>query len=91
MSCRWADGSPLHNLPAADVRSLLLGIPGIGPWTADHLLVRALRHPDTFAPGDLVARRELGLNQKAAAARAQEWAPYRSHALLHLWTDAAYL
>ncbi|WP_068396486.1 DNA-3-methyladenine glycosylase family protein [Kribbia dieselivorans] len=91
VSNRWADGSLLHNLPAADARSLLLGITGIGPWTADYLLVRALHHPDTFAPADLVARRALGLDQKAAATRAQEWAPYRSYALLHLWTDAAYL
>lgn len=91
VSHRWADGPLLHNLPVADARSLLLGIPGIGPWTADYLLVRALQHPDTFAPGDLVARRALGLDQKAAAARAQAWAPYRSYALVHLWTDATYL
>ncbi|MEV6522398.1 AlkA N-terminal domain-containing protein [Longispora sp. NPDC051575] len=91
VSRRWADGPLLHGLPVADARRLLLDIPGIGPWTADYLLVRALRHPDTFAPGDLVARRALGLDQAAAAARARAWAPYRSYALVHLWTEAAYL
>ncbi|CAM2909025.1 DNA-3-methyladenine glycosylase family protein [Skermania piniformis] len=86
----WAQGTLLHGVPAADARRLLLDIPGIGPWTADYLLVRALHDPDTFAPGDLVARRALGLDRKAAAARSPAWAPYRSYALLHLWTDAAY-
>ena len=71
--------------------TMLLDVPGIGPWTADYLLVRALQHPDTFAPGDLVARRALGLGQEAAAACSRAWTPYRSYALLHLWTDAAYL
>ncbi|UWP80409.1 hypothetical protein [Dactylosporangium fulvum] len=52
--------------------------------------MRALQHPDTFAPGDLVARRALALDQKEAGRRASVWAPYRSYALLHLWTEAAY-
>lgn len=91
VSRRWADGPVLRGRSAAAARELLLEIPGVGPWTADYLLVRALQHPDTFAPGDLVARRALGLDQKAAAARSPAWAPYRSYALLHLWTAAAYL
>lgn len=91
VSQRWADGPVLRGLSATEARTLLLSIPGVGPWTADYLLVRALQDADTFAPGDLVARRALGLDKTAAAARAQAWAPYRSYALLHLWTDAAYL
>jgi len=88
---RWAGGDVLRDLPAAEARRWLLAIPGIGPWTADILLIRAKRHPDTFVPGDLVVRRALGLDGTAAAERARSWAPYRSYALLHLWTDAAYL
>lgn len=88
---RWAGGPVLAGLAADEARRLLLAIPGIGPWTADYLQLRALQHPDTFAPGDLVVRRALGLDQQQAAARAEAWAPYRSHALLHLWTEAAYL
>lgn len=88
---RWADGPMLAGLDADEARRLLLAMPGIGPWTADYLLVRALQRPDTFAPGDLVARRALGLDQREAAERAVRWSPYRSYALLHLWTDAAYL
>ncbi|MFI9605093.1 DNA-3-methyladenine glycosylase family protein [Streptomyces sp. NPDC052043] len=91
VAVRWADGPVLQGLPADEARQVLLTIPGIGPWTADYLLVRALQHPDTFVPGDLVARRALGLEQKAAAERSAAWDPYRSYALLHLGTDAAYL
>ncbi|MEU9322050.1 AlkA N-terminal domain-containing protein [Streptomyces sp. NPDC048295] len=91
VAMRWASGPVLQGLPAGEARRKLLDIPGIGPWTADYLLVRALQHPDTFVPGDLVARRALGLEQKDAAERSAAWTPYRSYALLHLWTDAAYM
>ncbi|MDP5228600.1 MULTISPECIES: AlkA N-terminal domain-containing protein [Arthrobacter] len=87
----WADGPRLTGLTVEEARRLLLAIPGIGPWTADYLQVRALQHPDTFAPGDLVARRALGLDQHLAKDRSRAWAPHRTHALLHLWTEAAYL
>ena len=88
---RWASGPLLRGLPTAEARRLLLDIPGVGPWTADYVQVRVLQDPDTFAPGDLVARRALGMDQREAAERAEAWAPYRSYALLHLWTDSAYL
>lgn len=92
VAVRWADGDLLAGLDADDARRLLLAVPGIGLWTADYLLVRALQHPDTFAPGDLVARRALGgIDQKQAAIVAERWSPYRSYALLHLWTETAYL
>ncbi|MFG2039864.1 DNA-3-methyladenine glycosylase family protein [Dactylosporangium sp. NPDC048998] len=91
VATEWADGDRLAGLAADEARRMLLAIPGVGPWTADYLLVRALQHPDTFAPGDLVARRALGLDQQEAGRRASVWAPYRSYALLHLWTEAAYL
>jgi len=92
VAARWSEGPQLAGLEPDTARRLLLAIPGIGPWTADYLLVRALQDPDTFAPGDLVARRALGgIDQKTAAQLAVRWAPFRSYALLHLWTDTAYL
>jgi 3-methyladenine DNA glycosylase/8-oxoguanine DNA glycosylase len=72
-------------------RAELLALPGIGPWTADYLAVRAAGDRDAFAPGDLVLRRALGgITAREAAARAERWRPYRAHALFHLWTAAAY-
>ena len=42
-----------------DVRRALLELPGIGPWTADYVAMRALGHPDVFLPTDLAVRRLL--------------------------------
>ena len=88
---RWAAGPVLAGLTADEARPLLLALPGVGPWTADYLLVRELQDPDTFVPTDLVVRRALALDARAAADRSASWAPYRSYALLHLWTEASYL
>ncbi|MGW1163299.1 hypothetical protein ACWD48_34955 [Streptomyces sp. NPDC002519] len=50
-----------------------------------------MQHPDTFAPGDLVARRALGaVTDDQARTIAAAWAPWRSHALMHPWADIAY-
>ena len=71
-----------------DVRALLLEIPGIGPWTADYIALRALGHPDVFLPTDLGTRHALaGLGQDPARAAelAERWRPWRSYAQMHLW------
>jgi AraC family transcriptional regulator, regulatory protein of adaptative response / DNA-3-methyladenine glycosylase II len=77
-----------------ELRSRLLAIPGIGPWTVAYVELRALGDPDTFLPTDLGVRRALerrGLpgDPRAAAALAERWRPWRSYALLHLWTGDA--
>ena len=53
-----ADGSvALHRgADRADVRAALLALPGIGPWTADYVAMRALGHPDAFLPTDTGTR-----------------------------------
>jgi AraC family transcriptional regulator of adaptative response / DNA-3-methyladenine glycosylase II len=71
-------------------REALLALPGIGPWTADYVALRALRDPDAFLPGDLGVRRALeGLGEagdpRSAAAIAERWRPHRSFAMEHLW------
>jgi AraC family transcriptional regulator, regulatory protein of adaptative response / DNA-3-methyladenine glycosylase II len=71
-----------------DVRRALLAIPGIGPWTADYIALRALGHPDVFLPTDVGIRDALaGLGRAPASAAelAAGWAPWRSYAQLHLW------
>jgi AraC family transcriptional regulator of adaptative response / DNA-3-methyladenine glycosylase II len=66
-----------------DVRRALLELPGIGPWTADYVAMRALGHPDVFLPTDLAVRRLLaGLEGDPDPER---WRPWRSYALMHLW------
>jgi AraC family transcriptional regulator of adaptative response / DNA-3-methyladenine glycosylase II len=72
-----------------EVRRALLALPGIGPWTADYVLIRALGDPDTLLPGDLGVRTalaRLGVGTPAAAlVAAQRWRPWRSYAVAHLW------
>jgi AraC family transcriptional regulator of adaptative response / DNA-3-methyladenine glycosylase II len=71
-----------------DVRRQLLALPGIGPWTADYVALRALAHPDVFLPTDLGTRAALaalGADPARAADLAEQWRPWRSYAQLHLW------
>ncbi len=75
-----------------EVRSRLLAMPGIGPWTADYIAMRALGDPDVFLPTDVGSRQALArlgtvATPKAAAAAASAWRPWRSYALMHLWTS----
>jgi AraC family transcriptional regulator of adaptative response / DNA-3-methyladenine glycosylase II len=74
----------------------LVALPGIGPWTAHYVALRALGHPDAFPAGDLVLQQVLGgdarLGERATDARSQAWRPWRAYAVLHLWhlaNDAA--
>jgi AraC family transcriptional regulator of adaptative response / DNA-3-methyladenine glycosylase II len=74
--------------PGADrdeLRSALLAMPGIGPWTADYLRMRIMSDPDVLLSGDLVVRQaaaDLGIE---LADGRPEWAPWRSYATYHLW------
>jgi AraC family transcriptional regulator, regulatory protein of adaptative response / DNA-3-methyladenine glycosylase II len=68
-----------------DVRAALLALPGIGPWSADYLLMRAAGDPDVLLTTDLGVRRsadDLGLDLTGGG---PEWAPWRSYATYHLW------
>jgi AraC family transcriptional regulator, regulatory protein of adaptative response / DNA-3-methyladenine glycosylase II len=72
----------------SEVRNRLLALPGIGPWTADYIAMRALGNPDVFLPTDVGVRNALtalGLNPTRADELGQEWRPWRSYALMHLW------
>ncbi len=77
--------------PGADperTRDALLALPGIGPWTADYVLMRAVAWPDAFPHGDLGLRRALGIDDaRAVLARAEAWRPWRAYGALHLWTS----
>jgi AraC family transcriptional regulator of adaptative response / DNA-3-methyladenine glycosylase II len=73
--------------PGADARAALLELPGIGPWTAEYVAMRALGDPDAWMPTDIGVRHglaRLGAGPEAAEA----WRPFRSHAVVHLWASA---
>lgn len=68
--------------PGAERRAALLARPGIGPWTADYLAMRAFGDGDVLLDTDLVIKRELTRQGTTSTA---EWSPYRSYATMHLW------
>jgi AraC family transcriptional regulator of adaptative response / DNA-3-methyladenine glycosylase II len=71
------------------VSESLLALPGIGPWTASYVAMRALGDPDAFLPTDLGVRHAVArlAPDSSPAAVAEAWRPWRSYALMHLWTS----
>ena len=64
----------------------LTSLPGVGPWTANYIAMRALRWPDAFPSEDIVLRKRLGgVTASRAEAMSQAWRPWRSYAAMHLW------
>jgi AraC family transcriptional regulator, regulatory protein of adaptative response / DNA-3-methyladenine glycosylase II len=77
--------------PGADrdeAEAALLALPGIGPWSAGYMRMRALCDPDVFLGGDVGVRHGLALSG-GDAGTAESWRPWRSYALHHLWQLAA--
>ena len=75
----------IHNLQQ------LLALPGLGPWTAEYIAMRAMRWPDAFPKEDMVLRRQMGgLTARQAEQISQAWRPWRSYAVLALWRAAAH-
>jgi AraC family transcriptional regulator of adaptative response / DNA-3-methyladenine glycosylase II len=61
-------------------------LPGIGPWTAEYIAMRALRWPDAFPAGDLGLMKATGAEStRALAAMGERWRPWRAYAAMHLW------
>ncbi|AEW95062.1 MULTISPECIES: DNA-3-methyladenine glycosylase family protein [Streptomycetaceae] len=74
-----------------EAESRLRALPGIGPWTASYIRMRALGDPDVFLATDLGVRHaleRLGHPGDPANARrlAERWRPWRSYASHHLWS-----
>jgi AraC family transcriptional regulator of adaptative response / DNA-3-methyladenine glycosylase II len=82
-----ASGQLVFASPAA--MDALLEIPGIGPWTAQYIAMRAMQQADAFPSGDLVLRRVAGdLTARALDAHAERWRPWRAYAVMLLWQAA---
>ncbi|HEX6245403.1 MAG TPA: DNA-3-methyladenine glycosylase, partial [Polyangiales bacterium] len=72
----------------------LVELPGIGPWTAHYIAMRALAESDAFPVGDIgllraVAQDGARPTPKQLSLRAEAWRPWRAYATLHLWTEDA--
>lgn len=75
------------------VISVLTGIRGVGSWTAQWLLIRALGRTDAFPHLDLALRRALAtlvkddklLDPQAALTYSRRWSPFRSCVTAYLF------
>ena len=67
----------------------LVALPGIGPWTAHYVAMRALGQPDAFPAADLILRRAAGngttLTTRAIETMSEAWRPWRAYAVMLLW------
>ena len=63
----------------------MVALPGIGPWTAHYVAMRALGEPDAFPAADLgLVKAAPGID---LTRRAETWRPWRAYAALHLWAS----
>lgn len=87
------DPDAITSAPDDEARAHLVGLLGIGGWTADIYLLMALGRPDVWPDGDLALagamRRALELpavpDAAAQRAIAERWAPWRAVAARILW------
>jgi DNA-3-methyladenine glycosylase II len=83
----------LRQLSDEEIIDRLVAVRGIGPWTAEMLLIFRLGRPDVLPVTDLGVRKgymlAYGLDElpKPAALKAygERWRPYRSVASWYLW------
>ncbi len=76
--------------PTSDVESTVAALdalPGVGPWTAQYIAMRALAWPDAFPHPDVAVIKAMKQSKPAAALAASETLerPWRAYAVLHLW------
>ena len=60
----------------------LCALPGIGPWTANYVAMRACGERDAFPASDLALRKVLGPDP---ASSAEAWRPWRAYGAMHIW------
>lgn len=86
------DFTTLHTLSDAEIIKKLIGLNGVGVWTAEMLLIFSLGRPDVVSYGDLAIRRGMmnlyGLQElpkEVFEKYRKNYSPYGSVASLYLW------
>src|SRR5690606_3713842 len=87
------DLEALEQMADEEAIAALIGLKGIGRWTAEIYLLFALERPDVFPADDLAvavaAQRLKGLETRPSGrslrAMAEAWRPHRSAAARFLW------
>ena len=93
---QWSLDGGLNFAPGTDHESAVARLverPGLGPWTAHYIAMRALRYPDAFPAADLGLRKAVGAGELASTKntqlRAEAWKPWRAYAAIGLWKSLA--
>ncbi|KAB0550183.1 DNA-3-methyladenine glycosylase 2 family protein [Pseudomonas argentinensis] len=68
----------------------LCALPGIGPWTAEYIALRAFGDADAFPASDLGLLKApiwgaTGITARQLQLHAEAWRPWRAYAAAHLW------
>lgn len=72
--------------PLAPTLAALRALPGVGEWTAQLVVMRALAWPDAWPASDIGLMNALGTRDaKRIAELAEPWQPWRAYALMRLW------
>ena len=79
------DFAALRAAPGDEAQAALDALPGIGPWTASYIRMRALGDRDAFPAGDLGVLKALKTTAAQAERRSQPWCPWRAYATMYLW------
>jgi DNA-3-methyladenine glycosylase II len=90
------DLASIHTYPDDKVIELLTSIKGIGPWTAEMILMFSLGRTDIFSKGDLGLKKGImhlyGLSKlpsdRVMDKLSRAWSPYRTYAARVLWRVA---
>ncbi|MRR55518.1 MAG: DNA-3-methyladenine glycosylase 2 family protein [Deltaproteobacteria bacterium] len=66
----------------------LMAIPGIGPWTAQYIALRAMGWTDAFPHTDYGVKKALApRTANEILSLAETWRPWRSYATVNLWNS----
>ena len=82
-----------NNMSDDEVKRKLVGLRGVGPWTAEMILMFSLLRPDVFPIDDIGAIRAIEkiynggtpMSKQALLDKAEEWIPWRTVATWFLW------
>lgn len=89
------DLESFRGLSADKATKKLIDLKGVGNWTANWLLVRALSHQDGFPYGDLALQKYMGnlilkrliMSDKDALTYSERWSPHRSWVTTYMFAD----
>lgn len=82
---------PYSSSTESEIRKHLIQFKGVGPWTAEMVMIFALLLPDIYSPKDIGLVNAIKRlfpeveTMDAAEEVAKQWAPYRTMASWYLW------